>query len=133
MNIILLFRVFFVSIACYFCDYCRVIWISASNDNETCFCEYCDKLWQQIFATACGPCRICYSCYICYFFHTFVIAVSFKTFLPKLRRQFASKFLPVRSILDISANNSKRALNRGRNRGGVYSLNQINLTAKALT
>lgn len=58
---------------------------------------------QQIFATACGPCWNCYSWFICYFFYTFVIAVLFKSFLPKSRKQFASQFLLVCSILDISA------------------------------
>ena len=37
-----------------------------------------------------------------YFFYTFLIAVFFKSFLLKLRKQFASKFLLTRSILDIS-------------------------------
>ena len=44
----------------------------------------------------------CDFCAICYFFYTFLIAVSFKYFLLKLRKQFASKFLLTRSILDIS-------------------------------
>ena len=56
-----------------------------------------------IFATACNPCWI-YSYYICHFFYTCLTAVSFKSFFfwPKLRKQFASKFLRLRSILDIS-------------------------------
>ena len=37
-----------------------------------------------------------------YFFYTFLIAVLFKSFLLKLRKTFASKFLLTRSILDIS-------------------------------
>ena len=41
-------------------------------------------------------------CEICYFFFTFLIVVFFKYFLLKLRKQFASKFLSTRSILDVS-------------------------------
>ena len=41
-------------------------------------------------------------CEICYFFHTLLIAVFFKSFLLKLRKKFASKFLQTTSIQDIS-------------------------------
>ena len=49
-----------------------------------------------------NSCYFCDFCEICYFFYTFLIAVFFKSFLLKLRKQFASKFLLTRSILDIS-------------------------------
>ena len=38
--------------------------------------------------------------HLLYFFYTFMIAVFFKSFLLKLRKQFASKFLVTRSILE---------------------------------
>ena len=41
-------------------------------------------------------------CEICYFFYTLLIAVFFTSFLLKLRKTFASKFLQATSILDIS-------------------------------
>ena len=44
----------------------------------------------------------CDFCEICYFFYIFLLAVFFKSFLLKLRTQFASKLLLTRSILDIS-------------------------------
>ena len=55
---------------------------SHSKKNSSYFCDFFD---------------------ICYFFYTVLIAVFFKSFLLKLRKQFASKFLLTRSILDISA------------------------------
>ena len=72
------------------------------------------EFWKICYSPACYFCHICYSifshskkkscyfCDICYFFYTFLIAVFFKSFLLKLRKQFASKFLLTRSILDIS-------------------------------
>ena len=51
-----------------------------------------------------NSCYFCDFCQICYFSYTFLIAVFFKSFfLLKLRKQFASKFLLTRSILDESA------------------------------
>ena len=44
----------------------------------------------------------CDFCAICYFFYTFLKAVFFKSFLLKLQKQFANKFLLTRSILVIS-------------------------------
>ena len=49
-----------------------------------------------------NSCYFCDFCEICYFFYTSLIVVFFKYFLLKLRKQFASKFLRTRSILDIS-------------------------------
>ena len=49
-----------------------------------------------------NSCYFCDFCEICYFFYTSLIVVFFKYFLLKLRKQFASKFLPTRSILDVS-------------------------------
>ena len=66
--------------SCYFCHICNSIF-SHSKKNSSYFCDFCD-IW--------------------YFFYTFRIAVFFKSFLLKLGRQFASKFLLTRSILDIS-------------------------------
>ena len=54
---------------------------SHSKKHSSCFCDFCD---------------------IFYFFYTFLIAVFFQSFLLKLRKQFASKFLLTRSILDRS-------------------------------
>ena len=65
----------------YFCHICYSIF-SHSKKNSSYFCDFCD---------------------ICYFFYTFPRAVFFKSFLVKLRKNFASKFLLTRSILDISA------------------------------
>ena len=55
--------------SCYFCHICYSIF-SHSKKNSSYFCDFCD---------------------ICYFFYTFLIAVFFKSFLLKLRKQFASK------------------------------------------
>ena len=49
--------------------------------------------------------------HLLYFFYTFLIAVFFKSFLLKLRKQFASKFLLTRSILDTSGSPSLLPLN----------------------
>ena len=67
--------------SCYFCHICYSI-SSHSKKNSSYFCDFCN---------------------ICYFLYAFLIAVFFKSFLLKLRKQFASKFLLTRSILDISA------------------------------
>ena len=67
--------------SCYFCYICYSIF-SLSKENSSYLCDSCD---------------------ICYFFiYTFLIAVSFKSLLLTFRKQFASKFLLTRSILDIS-------------------------------
>ena len=64
----------------YICHICYSIF-SHTKKNSSYFCDFCD---------------------ICCFFYTFLIAVFFKSFLLKVRKQFASKFLLTRSILDIS-------------------------------
>ena len=66
--------------SCYFCHICCSVF-SHSKKNSCYFYDFCE---------------------ICYFFYTFLIVVFFKCFLLKLRKQFASKFLPTRSIMDIS-------------------------------
>ena len=66
--------------SCYFCHICYSIF-SHSKKHSSYFCDFCD---------------------IFYFFCTFLIAVFFQSFLLKLRKQFASKFLLTRSILDRS-------------------------------
>ena len=66
--------------SCYFCHICYSIF-SHSKKNSSYFCDFCD---------------------ICYFFYAFLIAVSFKSFLLKWRKQFAGKCLLTRSTLDIS-------------------------------
>ena len=68
--------------SCYFCYICYSYSVFSHNKkNSSYFCDFCD---------------------ISYFFYTFLIAVFLKSFLLKLRKQFASKFLLTRSILDIS-------------------------------
>ena len=73
-------RILKICYSCYFCHICYSIF-SHSKKKASYFCDFCD---------------------IYYFFYTFLIAVFFKSFLLKLRKQFASKFLLSRSILDIS-------------------------------
>ena len=65
--------------SCYFFHICYSIF--SHTKKRSYFCDFCD---------------------ICYFFYTFLIAVFFQSFLLKLRKQFASKFLLTRSILNIS-------------------------------
>ena len=72
--------------SCYssqFVAFCHICYstFSHSKKNSSYFCHFCD---------------------ICYFFYTFLIAVFFQSCLLNLRKQFASKFLLTRSILDIS-------------------------------
>ena len=73
-------RILKICYSCYFCHICYSIF-SHSKKNSSYFCAFWD---------------------ICYFLYTFLIAVFFKSFLLKLRKQFPSKFLLTRSILDIS-------------------------------
>ena len=73
---------------CYSCYFCHIYYSIFSHSKKK-SCYFCDF------------------CKICYFFYTFLIAVFFKSFFPKLRRQFASKFLLTRSILDTSEKVSK--------------------------
>ena len=60
----------------------------------------------QAVSIVCNPCWICYFCYICDFFYTFLTCtvhlINILFFLPKLPKQFATKFLRQYSILDIS-------------------------------
>ena len=63
------------------------------------FCHICYSIFSH---SKKNSSYFCYFCDICYFFAIFLIAVFFKSFLLKLRKQFASKFLLTRSILDIS-------------------------------
>ena len=97
---------------CYSCYFCHICCAKFSHcmKNSCYFCDFFAK-----FADISKPfCYICYSifsqnsryfcdfCDIFYFFYIFLIAVFFRSFLLKLRKQFASKFLLTRSILDIS-------------------------------
>ena len=69
------------------------------NRKSNNFCHICCSIFSHGKKNSCYFCDFCE---ICYFFYTFLIAVFFKYFLGKLRKQFASKFLLTRSILDIS-------------------------------
>ena len=73
-------RICLICSSCYFCHICCSVF-SRSEKNSCYFCNFCE---------------------ICYFFYTSLIVVFFKCFLLKLRKQFARKFLPTTSILDIS-------------------------------
>ena len=67
-----------------------------------CSCYFCHISCSIFSHDKKNSCYFCDFCEICYFFYTSLIVVFFKYFLLKLRKQFASKFLPTRSILDIS-------------------------------
>ena len=67
-----------------------------------CSCHFCHICFSIFSRSKINSCYFCDFCEICYFFYTFLIVVFFKYFLLKLRKQFASKFLPTRSIIDIS-------------------------------
>ena len=78
-------------------------WTSLFISVEFCKICYFYHICYSIFSLSKKKsCYFCDFCEICYFFYNFLI-VSFKCFLLKLRRQFDSKFLLTRSILNISA------------------------------
>ena len=87
-------------ISCSFCDFCRILRFPQAISIKHIFAKIATQICEQSLSTVCNTCWICYFCYICYFFYTF-LTVRLIFLSPKLRKQFATKFLRQCWILDI--------------------------------